>query len=138
MGYISNDKPSAIFRLRGTYTSATSKTQQRFGANKIPVDNDDNVTAILGVSIEPLEAIAAQMVTIAPQAISGDMGVSRPPDPTLIAERVVKNLFNYIGGFTSGNTALETLVPLSVIAKWYDKFLSKVRAGGIGFLENED
>lgn len=49
----------------------------------------------------------------------------------------MKHLFNYISGFVSGGVvAQETAVPMAVIARWYDSFLAKVRAGGVGFLEN--
>lgn len=68
--------------------------------------------------------------------------VKSGPDPTLFAEQIVKNLFNYVSGFApgGGGTAItpDSLVPMGVIAKWYEKFLSKVKAGGVGFLENEE
>lgn len=55
----------------------------------------------------------------------------------MFAERIVKHLFNYISGFVSGGMVTpETAVPMSVIAKWYEAFMAKVKAGGVGFLEN--
>lgn len=62
-------------------------------------------------------------------------------DATLMAERVVKHLFNYLSSFVGsgpGGFAPDVLVPMAMIAKWYDSFLSKVKAGGIGFLERGD
>lgn len=57
-------------------------------------------------------------------------------DPTLLAERIVKHLFNYVSGFSGGTGVTpESLVPMSVIARWYEGFMGKVRNGGIGFLE---
>ena len=57
-------------------------------------------------------------------------------DPTVLAERIVKHLFNYLSGFAGGGGVTpESVVPMNIIAKWYDIFLSKMRAGGIGFLE---
>jgi Protein of unknown function (DUF775) len=58
-------------------------------------------------------------------------------DPTLLAERIVKHLFNYVSGFVGGGGGVtpESAVPMSIIAKWYESFMSKVRAGGVGFLE---
>ena len=57
-------------------------------------------------------------------------------DPTVLAERIVKHLFNYVSGFAGdGGITPEVVLPMNIIAKWYDIFLSKVRAGGIGFLE---
>jgi protein Hikeshi len=59
-------------------------------------------------------------------------------DPTVLAERIVKHLFNYVSGFVGGGVTPESAVPMSVIAKWYDSFMSKVRARGVGFLERGD
>jgi hypothetical protein len=55
----------------------------------------------------------------------------------MLAERIVKLLFNYISDFTGGGSGLmspQAMIPtgMSVIAK---NFLNKVEAGGVGFLE---
>lgn|SRR6266436_296146 len=111
-----------------------------------------DVTAILGFSIEPLAQIQAQMASMPASSSStstnvnsGGAGgaVSLPrPDATLLAERIVKNLFNYVSGFVpgggSGMVTPDSVVPMGVIAKWYEKFLAKVKAGGVGFLEREE
>jgi len=96
-----------------------------------------DVTAILGLSIEPLAQIQAQLQSLpGPVAVSG---VDLTRDPTLLAERVVKHLFNYISGFSgSGALSPDMAIPMTVVAKWYENFLAKVRAGGVGFLERED
>ena len=66
-------------------------------------------------------------------------------DPTLLAERIVKNLFNYVSGFGErsgmgfgGTLQPEYKIEMAVIARWYEKFLGKVRNGGIGFLERDE
>lgn len=59
-------------------------------------------------------------------------------DATVLAERIVKHLFNYVAGFTGGSMAPDTTVPLGIVARWYENFIGKVRAGGIGFLENQE
>jgi len=60
-------------------------------------------------------------------------------DPTILAERMVKHLFNYISGFSSGGPLNSDMaIPLSVIQRWYESFLGKLRAGGVGFLERGD
>jgi protein Hikeshi len=113
-----------------------------------------DVTAILGFSIEPLTQIHAQMASMPHSNLSASANtntagtggaVSIPgPDATLLAERIVKNLFNYVSGFVPGGGAgggmvtPDSVVPMGVIAKWYEKFLSKVKAGGISFLEREE
>lgn len=106
-----------------------------------------DVTAILGFSIEPLAQIQAQMSTLrSPNtSMAGGSGAALatpPPDPTLLAEKIVKNLFNYVSGFVpgggTGQVTPDSVVPMGVIAKWYEKFLAKAKAGGIGFLDREE
>ncbi|TCD64158.1 hypothetical protein EIP91_004471 [Steccherinum ochraceum] len=131
LGMLSNEKPSAIFRLRGTFTSqsANAHAHATFTAAA-----SSGVTAILGLSIEPLSQISQQVAVLPSAVATRNTGA---PDATLLAERVVKHLFNYISGFVSGGAVTqETAVPMAVIARWYDNFLTKVRAGGVGFLEN--
>jgi protein Hikeshi len=107
-----------------------------------------DVTAILGFSIEPLAQIQAQMASMPASNLSanatagtgGVVSVSKP-DATLLAERIVKNLFNYVSGFVPGSgsrVTSDSVVSMGVIAKWYEKFLSKVKAGGVEFLEREE
>jgi hypothetical protein len=138
---ISNEKPSAIFRLRGTYTpnAATSTLDALTAVSSIPISAVD-VTAVLGLSIEPLEQILPQLSSL-PSAIVKS-SPSMTEDPTVLAERIVKHLFNYVSSFVSGEAGggvtPETAVPMNIVAKWYDNFTRKVRAGGIGFLERED
>ena len=91
-------------------------------------------------------------------------GAASPPDASLLAERVARHLVNYVSGFVSssgppasvmdmdpgagagagvgggaggagGPVRPESTVPLGLIARWYEGFVAKVRAGGVGFLE---
>ncbi|KAJ7726956.1 hypothetical protein B0H16DRAFT_262533 [Mycena metata] len=150
LGMLSNDKPSAIFRLRGTFTpaSATSNTHSAFSGSEaaMAMQQDpqsqlqaEQITAILGLSIEPLADIAAQLAALPNMGAGGGaVALAKPaPDPTLLAERVVKNLFNYVSGFTGGGAGVgaDVAVPMGLIVRWYESFVGKVRNGGIGFLE---
>ena len=148
---LSNEKPSAIFRLRGTFTpsnpntnitaafSTTSNVQNAFQQQQ-----SQDVTAVLGLSIEPLSQIAVQVQSLPSSLIKPGVDLTR--DPTVLAERIVKHLFNYISGFTGGGgggggggmMSPQAIIPMGVIAKWYENFLNKVKAGGVGFLERDD
>lgn len=64
-------------------------------------------------------------------------GPSNAIDPTVIAERTVKHLFNYVSGFVNG-VGENVLVPMSVFIKWYENFINKIRMGGTSFLEREE
>lgn len=135
---LSNDKPSAIFRLRGTFSSQTTKSA--LFANGAPGMFDPtapaDVTAILGIAIEPLSTIEAEMAAL-PNAVARPANAQ--PDATLLAERIVKHLFNYVSGFMGGGPVTpESFVPMAMIARWYEVFIGKVRNTGIGFLEHQE
>jgi hypothetical protein len=111
------------------------------------------VTAILGLALEPLEAIAAQLAAL-PQAqtqnamnitptstpASSLAPIAKPADPSVLAEKIARHLFNYIAGFVpaGANVGPDSTVSMGVIARWYESFIGKVRAGGIGFLERNE
>lgn len=134
---LSNDKPSAIFRLRGTYNPATSAstTQTVLSSAGPQVTADVDVTATLGISIEPLDQIVSQSsnTTVATVGTS-----NASVDPSAIAERIVKHLFNYVSSFIGGNVGNDTMVPMGAIVKWYETFTNKIRLRGAGFLEREE
>ena len=50
----------------------------------------------------------------------------------------MKHLINYISSFLGGGVGPEVMLPMGIIVKWYESFSSKVKAGGIGFLEREE
>ncbi|PPR03367.1 hypothetical protein CVT24_012492 [Panaeolus cyanescens] len=148
LGMISNEKPSAIFRLRGTFSATAPSTPSTTAQNTFTniqqqqtQQQQQDITAILGIAIEPLGAIQAQMesvsfnpaLNVSSQSASGiGQGLS---DPTVLAEKIVKHMVNYVSGFLEGGVNPNAPVPMSLIAKWYETFLNKVRAGGVGFLE---
>ncbi|KAJ9093694.1 hypothetical protein QFC21_006290 [Naganishia friedmannii] len=145
LGTLTNERPSAIYRLRPLQPAASSTTA-----------TSANGTGTLGIQIQPLAALstisstrasvsggeAMDLPGSAADAAAAGMLVRRPADlgsvdvPKL-AEKIVKNLFNYLHSFEGGPTTLtpETPIPLGVFQKWYERFLSKVRNGGVGFLD---
>jgi hypothetical protein len=154
---LSNDKPSAIFRLRSAFSSTSAppsgmSTPSAFTSatlSSVP----GQVTAILGFALEPLEAIAAQLAAL-PQAqtqnamnitptstpTSSLASIAKPADPSVFAEKIARHLFNYIAGFVPAGTNVgpDSTVSMGVIARWYESFIGKVRAGGTGFLERNE
>lgn len=96
------------------------------------------MTAILGLSVEPLDQIQAQISTLNSSVVKSPQDLTK--DPLFLADRIVKHLFNYVSSFidSSGKVTPDVMVPMSVIGKWYENFLSKVKAGGTGFLERGD
>ena len=136
-GRLSNEKPSAIFRLRGNFVSQSSSSQAAF-SNPMQPTTSANVAAVLGISIEPLPQILEQVSTLPSTTSKPAQTLS---DATVLAEKIVKHLFNYVSGFVSGSGASlspDSMVPMSLVARWYESFLSKARAGGVGFLDRQE
>jgi len=132
LGMLSNEKPSAIFRLRGTYTPSTSSsTTQAAFSGPSPAQSNADVTAILGIAIEPLDQIMS--------AVSSNSPMNGSANPAVIAERIAKHLFNYVSSFGTGSKVTpSTMVPMDIIAKWYESVIYKIRTGNIGFLERQE
>ncbi|KAF8168584.1 hypothetical protein BJ912DRAFT_199798 [Pholiota molesta] len=134
LGVISNDKPSAIFRVKSTYADdASSAAYTKFAAYSTPATVQNvNVTAILGLSVEPLPQIQEQLQVLQQQLQLQQGGAEALRNPAVLAERIVKHLINYIAGFTGGVNP-NTMMPVSLIEKWYETFMRKLQAGGVGF-----
>jgi len=134
LGMLSNEKPSAIFRVRGYFTGTSSLQHAAFaGASDTSMDASGDVTAILGFSIEPLDQIASQIASVPKPSVANN--------PTFLAERVVKHLINYITSFVmdgGGAMNAQAMVPVNLIMRWYENFQGKLRAGGVGFLERDE
>ncbi|KAJ3997326.1 DUF775-domain-containing protein [Lentinula boryana] len=141
LGMLSNDKPSAIFRLRSSFSSSTTTRAFDASPTSILSDSSSETAAVLGIAIEPLALILPQIQSLPTQGSNSvnPTAVARPPlDPTLFAERIVRHLFNYISGFaSSSNLGPDVAIPMGIIAKWYEVFLSKVKNSGTAFLERD-
>jgi protein Hikeshi len=129
---LSNAKPSAIFAIKGK-GQASSLT-------------DPNPTITLGISIEPLSSVDSQVQSLHPT--SSSMTIARLPPPiTVVAQRIAKNLFNYLSSFATQNLPPgvmtlgglrpdATYVPLKAFEDWWSKFNHKVESDP-GFLERD-
>jgi len=88
------------------------------------------MTAQLGIAIEPIDTVMRQ--------VSGMPAPSKPvSDPTTLAESIGKHLMNYLSSFGESGPDGQMWVPMNLVGKWYESFMSKVKAGGIGFLERQ-
>ncbi|KIM54266.1 hypothetical protein SCLCIDRAFT_1222144 [Scleroderma citrinum Foug A] len=147
LGMLSNEKPSAIFRLRSNFSAPVSGMSTPSAFTTAASSSTGAVTAILGFSIEPLEAIAAQMATLPTNAInaalneaaaSSSSSLTRSVDISALAEKIARHLFNYVSGFSGQNIGPDSVVPMSVIARWYENFMGKLKAGGAAFLDRTE
>jgi len=103
----------------------------------------------VGISIESAESVAAQMATLqASQAGSANADsalvvAKRPASTVELAQKIIKNAFNFLASF-SGNvpvpggsgTAGVEVVPLKAFQDWWVKFESKIK-NDPGFLERD-
>lgn len=129
---LSNEKPSAIFRVRGTFGASDYAGSQRFTQSFQQQSQaiisgstaSENVTALLGIAIEPVDAVISQVSTL-----SSGKSVA---DPNVLAERIARHLLNYTSSFGT------TSIPQRAIEQWYESFCGKVRAIGTSFLERAD
>ncbi|KAJ2663756.1 hypothetical protein IW148_002314 [Coemansia sp. RSA 1199] len=137
LGMLSNDKPSAIFRLKATSGS----------------ENTDMVgpTAELGISIEPIQAIEQQMQQQQQQQQNALVPVAQQPSPVSlqsakqIAERTLQNLYDYATSFATkpdasmgmfGSGAPVQVLPVKVFEDWYTSFLRKLQRDPATAMQN--
>ena len=115
LGYISNAKPSAIFKisqLKKLHELETQETVMQFGEGAISHD------AQIGISIEPEMSVAQQSTMAATNEVSTYFEFGK---------RMLENFFNYASSFTINQAQMtpnpaETYVPLSTLATWFQNF----------------
>lgn len=128
LGAIGPGKESAIFKISGLLNSnnPSSSTTATSSSSEPPT------TLTLGISIEDAAAVAAQMAAQQqPEQnnalVKANRATPATADPTLLAQRIIKNAFNFLASF-SGNTAGGVeVVPLKAFEEWWKKFEAKVR-----------
>jgi hypothetical protein len=107
-----------------------------------------STSATLGISIEPIAAVQQELSTIQQSTMSSalvrpGMNVSQVG---LMAERVLKNLYNYIASFSVQNLPVNAIpigqltengyLPLKTFQTWYEN-LSRKLASNPHYLEEE-
>ena len=96
--------------------------------------------AVVGISIEDASVVTEKMAGL-PASASTAQGKAAAAgaggaDTVVLAQRIIKNAFNFLAGF-SGNTAGGVeVVPLKAFEEWWRKFEGRVRADP-GFLERD-
>ncbi|OAG44808.1 hypothetical protein AYO21_00769 [Fonsecaea monophora] len=134
LGAIGNEKPSALFRVNLPDSGVAN--------------NPSAGQVNLGISVEPAENIQAQMLQLQQQQQQSPMSpttassnssalVKRPPDTRVLAQRIIRNAFNFLASF-AGNTANGVeVVPLKSFQDWWTKFERRVQ-NDPGFLERDE
>jgi len=164
LGAIGPGKESAIFKISGqNFNNVNTKPDPTTTAEVDMDAPDDAATSAastpsgtsqitLGISIESAEAVAAQMATLssttgatpsntdpttalvlAPRTASA--APSRP-DTIVLAQRIIRNAFNFLASFSGNINGGVEVVPLKAFEEWWRKFEARVK-NDPGFLERE-
>uniref|UniRef100_A0A0R3WIT0 DUF775 domain-containing protein n=1 Tax=Hydatigena taeniaeformis TaxID=6205 RepID=A0A0R3WIT0_HYDTA len=111
LGYLSNDRPSAIFRVSGLKLSNISN-----------LSSGNSVTAQVGISLEPLAELVGQTSAIGNSSNSGSMD-----DNMRFTQFAAENLFHFVAGCAQevpGSS--EAYVPMSSIKRWFETIRRKL------------
>ncbi|KAK7958108.1 hypothetical protein PG988_012956 [Apiospora saccharicola] len=98
---------------------------------------------VVGVSIEDAASVASRIEKLSVSKTDGTstpVGAlvkagSQPPTTQVLAQRIIKNAFNFLASF-SGQAGQVEVVPLRAFEDWWRKFESRVRSDPT-FLERE-
>ncbi|KAJ4418995.1 hypothetical protein N0V82_005220 [Gnomoniopsis sp. IMI 355080] len=123
LGGVGPGKESAIFKLN---------------------DSSSSGQIILGISIEDGASVGARIeeLNAAKASGGGSMAlvpagaVNQQPSTLVLAQRIIKNAFNFLSSF-SGQAGQVEVVPMKAFEDWWRKFESRVRTDP-GFLERDD
>nr|CAG4648229.1 EOG090X0D82 [Moina brachiata] len=121
LGFLTNNKPSSIYRITGLKKSNESSISSPF----TPLQIYEHHHAEIGISIERLDILAAQ----SPNAITEPSNTSTFQE---FAGRALENLLNYAGSYAVTQAEMtpnpnEAFVPMSVLRRWYETFLRKLQ-----------
>ncbi|KAM8915610.1 protein Hikeshi [Spinachia spinachia] len=112
LGFITNDKPSAIFRISGL--TAGEGAAHPFGSSPCPS------VAQVGVSVEALGLLAQQTPVSGAAAATADSFAQ-------FAQKTLDSLYNFAASFAVTQAHMtpnptETFIPSSCVLKWYQNF----------------
>lgn len=96
-----------------------------------------NIT--LGISLESADSVSSQMAALQQPSTSTALVTTRgvekqKPDTLMLAQRIIKNAFNFLASFSGNVNGGVEVVPLKAFEEWWRKFEGRVRADP-GFLE---
>lgn len=114
LGFITNDKPSAIFKISGL--KAGEGGAHPFGATMAASPS----VAQVGVSVEPLDQLAQQMPVSSATVSTVDSFMQ-------FTQKTLDSLYNFAASFAVTQAQMtpspnETFIPSSCILKWYENF----------------
>lgn len=113
LGFITNDKPSAIFKISGLKAGVG-------GAHPFGMMSSSPSVAQVGLSMESLEQLAQQIPV-------SSAAVSTVDSFMQFTQKMLDSLYNFASSFAVSQARMtpnprETFIPSSCILKWYENF----------------
>ncbi|XP_066562375.1 protein Hikeshi [Amia ocellicauda] len=115
LGFITNEKPSAIFKISGLKSGVGG--EHPFGMMAVPQIPS---VAQVGVSIEPLAQLTQQTPVASATVCTVDSF-------TQFTQKMLDNLYNFTASYAVSQAQMtpnpsEMFIPASVILKWYENY----------------
>jgi hypothetical protein len=153
LGGIGPGKESAIFKvsgLGGLGGGGGGSGEVDMDAPETPTGGGIQGNITLGISLESSESVSAQMAALSSQSQPSNPtnpssalvltrtspGEKKGPDTLLLAQRIIKNAFNFLASFSGNINGGVEVVPLKAFEEWWRKFEGRVRSDP-GFLERD-
>lgn len=116
MGILSNNKPSAIFKLSNLKQHFDTTSQSLNAFSQFP---SIIINAQIGISIEP--AVNAEL------QVTNNETTQNVSTFVAFTQYMVSNLFNYVSSYVvEGGPEQPPMVPLLSVQKWYENFQRKL------------
>lgn len=131
LGAVGEGKESAIFRVKGLVSGGAPGEVDMNTGDAAGGGTNGEVT--LGISIESAESVAAQMAALSEPSSDSQALVVAPraaakPDTLVLAQRIIKNAFNFLASFSGNTSGGVEVVPLKAFEEWWRKFEGRVRS----------
>ncbi|SLM40316.1 Protein of unknown function DUF775 [Lasallia pustulata] len=144
LGAIGREKQSAIFKInnKGHHNTVVGNggPDEDIMLDEAPDMNGSLASGqiTLGISVEPVASVQTQLEALkASQVLETSTAlVRRPPTTKVLAQRIIKNAFNFLASFAGGPGGNE-VVPLKSFQDWWTKFERKIEVDP-GFLERDE
>eukprot|EP00042_Codosiga_hollandica_P030936 m.183458 g.183458 ORF g.183458 m.183458 type:complete len:208 (-) comp53499_c0_seq1:192-815(-) len=125
-GFVSNEKPSAIFKLGKPRADTSAESQPFFAVPQLADDAMAASTIQIGVAIEPIESLAQQT----PASTYTAPTLS---DLALFSQKMVEHLYNFAASFTTSQAEAgrqvamgESFFPISALTRWHQTILQRL------------
>lgn len=144
LGILTNDKPSAVFKVGGGATMMATSTANPSPGSRLEI----------GISIEPLTILEQLYVShtskaIVPVGTAASTSGPTIPDPVQIAQRIGESIFNYLMSFARPLEAMAAqmdatmagadikpgteVVPVQRLQEWFNNLIKKATNDPEGF-----